>query len=196
MYKKFYIFPSIFLSLLLSGCGGLYDPNSIFYAKNKVELSVTSIPSFATVSISGNVGETPGRVKLEATEEEKKLMKIVRNIEVRWQSGAAIQKVIEFNIGENSNGSGTFNREHNLSFNRPANVAGLELDVHYATQMQIAKAAQAKIDAQKSLDAINTYLDREQQRRDAFNNQMKNSVRKITNCSSTRYGNTVNTTCY
>lgn len=197
MINRVFALPAICSVLFLSACGGFNDPNSFFYAKNKVELSVTSTPSFATVSIGGHVGETPGRLTLEATEEEKKIMKIVRSIEVRWQSGASIQKVVEFNIGENSNGSGVFSREHSLSFNRPANVPGLELDVSYATQIQIARAAQAQIDAQNRQNAINAYLDREQQRIDALNSQVRSQARSITNCTSRRgYGNTVQTTCY
>ena len=49
-----------------------------------------------------------------------------------------------------------------------------------------------------SLNAINSYLDREQRRRDALNTRISNQtiIKSPTNCTSRRIGNTVNTRCF
>ena len=151
-----------------------------------VELTVTSEPAGATVTSGGQTyGTTP----------VKQPCFIAAALRLTWASGAYATTPADFTICESSG------RKQAMSFPRPPEVAGADLDYQYAVQL-------AQLDLMRRQMILNAYLGIEQQRQEQYEAQQRNMLeyarslhdfgkrpQPALSCTSERIGNVVYTRC-
>jgi len=157
------------LALLVSGCAS--------------SLKVTYLsdpPGAALYSNNQNFGYTPKTLEYQISEENRKQgYVILRGTSVRWASGA------QANVPSlRANLSIGYNQQ--FKFNRPENYPGREADVRFALELERLAIMRRQAQAQEDQAFWQMY--------NAINQQQQRQA--PVNCTSTLFGNTVNTTCY
>ena len=160
-----------------------------------VELTVTSEPAGATVTSGGQTyGTTPVMIRVP-TRGKKQPCFIAAALRLTWASGAYATTPADFTICESSG------RKQAMSFPRPPEVAGADLDYQYAVQL-------AQLDLMRRQMLLNAYLGIEQQRQEQYEAQQHNMLEYVRSlqdfgkrpqpalsCTSERIGNVVYTRC-
>jgi hypothetical protein len=138
-------------------------------------------PGAALYQGSQSFGYTPQTLTYHISEDDRKKGYIqLQGMSVKWASGASAE--IGY-LQADLNAHGT---SQQLTFNRPDSYPGREADVRFALELERLRIMQRQAAAQESQALWQMYNALIQQNRPP-------SPR---NCTSTLFGNTVNTTCY
>lgn len=134
------------------------------------------------------LGYTPYTLQYPVSEEDKKRgYKILSGTTVRWASGATAEtKSLKADLNR-------YGLSQLFTFQRPNGVPGRETDERFSLELNRTRAMQRQAAAQEEQAAA------QQRQADAQEERARAERYKIntpTNCTSTVYGNTVNTSCY
>jgi hypothetical protein len=190
---KFFYAPT-FLALalcLLSGCAGTlnvtYDsdpPGAVLYQGQQ------------------RVGYTPYTLRYQVSDEEKtRGYKVLAGTSARWMSGAVAEvSSLEVDLKR-------YGYSPRYTFRRPADVPGREADERFSLELERTRAIHRQATAQEEQAAAQrrqAVAQEEQaaaQRRQAAAQEDRARAERYrmpspTNCTSSVWGNTVNTSCY
>lgn len=159
------------LVVLISGCASTL--NVSYYSDP---------PGAVLYQENQRFGYTPTTLRYQITEEDRKRgYAILRGTSVRWASGASA------NISSlRANLSTGLTQQ--FTFNRPENYPGREGDIRFALELEKLAIMRRQAQAQEDQAFYQLY--------NAINQQYQRQQPSIRNCTSTLFGNTVNTTCY
>lgn len=127
-------------------------------------------------------GYTPTSLRYQVTDEDRKRgYALLRGTSVRWASGASAEISslrADLSIGLNQQ----------FNFIRPENYPGREADIRFSLELERLAIMRRQAAAQEDQAFYQLY--------NAINQQYQRQQPVIRNCTSTAFGNTVNTTCY
>jgi hypothetical protein len=161
----------VILSILVTGCSTTLN---VTYSSDP--------PGAVLYQGEQRFGYTPTTLRYQVSEEDRKRgYALLQGTSVRWASGASanISSLrADFRIGLNQQ----------FNFNRPDNYPGRETDVRFAIELERLAIMRRQAQAQEDQALYQLY--------NAINQQQQRQQPTIRNCTSTAFGNTVNTTCY
>ncbi|MEK6662379.1 MAG: hypothetical protein AABY73_00805 [Pseudomonadota bacterium] len=156
---------------------------------SQLRVTYQSDPPGAVLYSGGQrVGYTPQTLHYNVTDDVKKRgFVVLADTKVVWASGAAAEaKALKADLTRSG-----YSQQY--MFNRPSNIPGLETDLRFSLDLDRTRALQRQATAQESQAAAQR-RQAEAQEESARNESYR--VYSPTNCTSTVYGSTVNTSCY
>lgn len=133
-------------------------------------------------------GYTPYTLQYPVSEEDKKRgYKVLSGTSVRWASGATAE------VNSLKADLNRYGLSQQFTFQRPNGVPGRETDERFLLQLNRTQAMQRQAAAQEEQAAAQRRQAAAQEERARAERYKVNTP---TNCTSTVYGNTVNTSCY
>lgn len=147
---------------------------------SNLQITYYSDPPGAVLYQDGQpIGYAPRTLHYQPPGEQQHGRGRVRGIKAVWASGATAE-IPFLNVDVNAHG---LNQQ--FTFLRP-DVPGRDADMRFAVELERNQIMRAQAQAQQDQTFWQMY--------NAY--QQQNRVRTPTNCSSTVWGNTINTTCY
>lgn len=139
-------------------------------------------------------GYTPYTLQYTVSKEDKERgYKVLAGASVRWASGATAE------LNSLTADLKRYGFSQQFTFQRPENVLGREIDERFSLELNRTRAMERQAAAQEEQAAAQQRQAAAQEARARDEQYKINSpinVNSITNCTSTVFGNTVNTSCY
>jgi hypothetical protein len=172
------LFTAALLPVLLSGC-----------AKQLAVTYMSDPPGATLYQGQENFGYTPKTLYYKISVENKERGKMtLQGMSVRWASGATASSpsvIVDLSIGANQQ----------LTFLRPESVAGREIDIQFALELERLRLAQQQADAQRAAMAWQQFQNSVNQL-NQVNQQIYQQPQSLPmNCISSAVGNTIVTNC-
>lgn len=139
-------------------------------------------------------GYTPFILQYTVSKEDKERgYKVLAGTSVRWASGATAE--------ENSLTADLkrYGYSQQFTFQRPENVPGRETDERFSLELNRTRAIERQASAQEEQAAAQQRQAAAQEARaraEQYKIDFPTNISSPTNCTSTVFGNTVNTSCY